>query len=62
MRQLKGKVKESRKEKRERKEEFMTNKNSCWWIVIPVLSAIAASVAFIVYYGTRPKMVAEADL
>jgi len=63
MRQLKGKVKESRKEKRERKEEFDINKRSCWWIVIPVLSVIAASVAFIVYYGTRPKqMLAPTDL
>jgi len=59
MRQLKGKVKETRKEKRERKEENVANKNSCWWVVLPVVSVIAASVAFIVYYGTRPKMVAE---
>lgn len=63
MRQLKGKVaKESRKEKRERKEEFDSNKRSCWWVVIPVLSAIAASVAFIVFYGTRPNMPVAADL
>jgi len=62
MRQLKGKVKETRKEKRERKEEFVANKNSCWWIVLPVFTVIAASVGFLVYYGTRPKMVATGDL
>jgi len=62
MRQLKGKVKESRKEKRERKEDFDANKRSCWWVVLPIVTAIAASVAFIVYYGTRPKMIAVDDL
>jgi len=61
MRQLKGKVKESRKEKRERKEDYVANKNSCWWVVIPVLSVIAASVAFVVYYGTRPKALTEGE-
>jgi len=62
MRQLKGKVKESRKEKRERKEDFVANKNSCWWIVLPVLGVIASAVTFIVYYGTRPKMITVEEL
>jgi len=62
MRQLKGKVKESRKEKRERKEEFIANKNSCWWIVLPVLGVVATAVTLLVFYGTRPKMVAVEDL
>ena len=54
MRQLKGKVKESRKEKRERKQDNMENKTNLFRIVLPTVIAICALIIGFVYIGTRP--------
>ena len=59
MRQLKGKVKESRKEKRERKQENLENKTNLFRIVIPTLVVLCAVVIGLVYMGTRQKQIVE---
>jgi len=55
MKQLKGKVKESHKEKRERREDFSKQKDRLFTIVLPTLLAICALIAAYVYFNTRPK-------
>ncbi len=57
MRQLKGKVKESRKEKRERKQDNVDNKANLLRIVLPTLVVICAMVVGLVYMGTRRKVI-----
>jgi len=55
MKQLKGKVKESHKEKRERREDFSKQKQRLYTIVLPTLLAIWAMIAAYVYFNSRPK-------
>jgi len=56
MRQLKGgKVKENAREKRERKKEFMENKEKAFSLVLPILGACFALLVVLVYSATRPK-------
>lgn len=55
MRQLKGKVKETAKERKERKKEFMENKDKAFTIALPVLGVIFLLIALLVYFKTRPK-------
>jgi len=57
MRQLKGKVKENAKEKKERKKEFMENKEKAFSIALPFLGAVFVLIAVLVYVATRPKMI-----
>lgn len=59
MRQLKGKVKENAKEKRERKKEFMENKEKAFTIALPLIGAAFLLVIVLVYVATRPKEVLE---
>lgn len=56
MRQLKGKVKESRKEKRERKQENVENKNKVFSIVVPTLLGVLTIIVGYIYYSSRPKV------
>ncbi|KAB7502652.1 Single-pass membrane and coiled-coil domain-containing protein 4-like protein [Armadillidium nasatum] len=56
MRQLKGKVKENAREKRERKKDFMENKEKVFTIVLPVVLVISALV---VIYVQKPSIRAE---
>ena len=53
--QLKGKVKESGKEKRQRKKEFAATKKQIYTIVIPTLIAIFIFIIVYVYIKTRYK-------
>ncbi|KAK5646745.1 hypothetical protein RI129_005209 [Pyrocoelia pectoralis] len=55
MRQLKGKVKESGKERRQRKKEFASTKKQIYTIVFPTLVAIFIFIAAYVYIKTRSK-------
>jgi cell division septal protein FtsQ len=55
MRQLKGKVKESHKEKRERREDFSKQKERVFTIVLPTLIAVCVLIAAYVYFNSRPK-------
>jgi len=59
MRQLKGKVKENAKEKRERKKEFMENKENAFRIALPFIGAAFVLICVMVYMATRPKPVVE---
>ena len=59
MRQLKGKTKENAREKKERKKEFMENKDKVFTVALPVLGALFMLVAVFVYLSTRPKSVIE---
>ena len=55
MRQLKGKVKENAREKKERKKEFLENKNKAWTVALPTLGAVFLMVIIFVYLNSRPK-------
>ena len=57
MRQLKGKVKESAREKRERKKEFMENKEKLFTIALPTFGVVFLLVGVFIYLSTRPKSV-----
>lgn len=57
MRQLKGKAqKETRKEKRSRKQENLDNKRNVLYVVLPTFALIACAIVFYVYYKSRPKI------
>jgi len=56
MRQLKGKVKENAKEKKERKKDFAENRDKAFTIALPFLGALFVFVVVLVYVATRPKM------
>ena len=59
MRQLKGKPKENAKEKKERKKEFMENKQKVWTVALPTFGVIFLLVVVSIYLSTRPKSVIE---
>jgi len=55
MAQLKGKLKETNKQKRERKKDFVENKKRALTIVLPTLAAVFIMIAVYIYFKTRPK-------
>jgi len=55
MRQLKGKVKENAKEKKERKKEFAENREKAFSVALPILGGLFALIVVLVYVATRPK-------
>ncbi len=57
MRQLKGKPKENAREKKERKKEFMENKEKAFTVALPALGVLVLIVVILVYVNTRPKNV-----
>lgn len=57
MRQLKGKTKETNKQKKERKKEFLENKQRVFTVVLPTIAAVFVIIAAYVYVKTRPKLV-----
>ena len=57
MRQLKGKTKETNKQKKDRKKEFIENKQRVFTIVLPTLAAVFFLIAAYVYVKTRPKAI-----
>lgn len=54
MRQLKGKVKETRKQKKERKLENIAIHNKIKTIVLPAMGVLALLIIVFVYVKTRP--------
>ncbi|CAM1296550.1 Uncharacterised protein g1589 [Pycnogonum litorale] len=54
MRQLKGNVKETRKEKRARKLENVKNKEQFFKIALPVFCALVGFIVLYIYSNTRP--------
>ena len=56
MRQLKGKVKESKKEKRERKDDFKQQGTRLVTIVLPTLAVIILLIVSFIYVQSRPKI------
>lgn len=57
MRQLKGKTKETNKQKKERKKEFLENKQKVFSMVLPIMGAVFVLIVAYVYIKTRPKAV-----
>lgn len=55
MRQLKGKVKETAREKKQRKKEFAETQKKVYTVALPTLIAIFLFIAAYVYVKTRPK-------
>ena len=56
MRQLKGKIKENAREKRQRKKEF---KEKLFTVVLPTLGIMITLIVAMVYMNSRPKSVIE---
>lgn len=56
MRQLKGKTKETNKQKKERKKEFLENKRKVFTVVLPSLAAVFLLIVVYVYLKTKPKI------
>jgi len=57
MRQLKGKTKETNKQKKERKKEFLENKQKVFTVVLPTIAGIFILIALYVYFkATKPKV------
>uniref|UniRef100_A0A0L8GVE8 Single-pass membrane and coiled-coil domain-containing protein 4 homolog n=1 Tax=Octopus bimaculoides TaxID=37653 RepID=A0A0L8GVE8_OCTBM len=55
MRQLKGQVKkETKREKRERKKDFLENKQKVFTIVLPVFILLICLIITYVYFKTKP--------
>ncbi|CAG9782752.1 unnamed protein product [Diatraea saccharalis] len=54
MRKLKGTVKETAKQKRERKQEFAKMRQQINTIVIPTFAVIFLLICIYVYFKTRP--------
>lgn len=54
MRQLRGKVKETRKQKKERKLENLEIQNQLKTVVIPAVGIFALLIVVFVYFKTRP--------
>ena len=59
MRQLKGKPKENAKEKKERKKEFMENREKVWTVALPAFGVVFMLVIVFIYMASRPKSVIE---
>lgn len=60
MRQLKGKVKETNKQKKERKKEFLENKQRVFTIVLPTVGVLFVLMVLYVYFkASRPKISVE---
>ena len=59
MRQLKGKPKENAREKKERKKDFMENKDKVWTVALPTFGVIFLLIVVFVYLSARPKSVIE---
>lgn len=55
MRQLKGKVKETAREKRQRKKEFAETQKQVYTVALPTIIAVFLFIAAYVYLKTRPK-------
>ncbi|XP_037809432.1 single-pass membrane and coiled-coil domain-containing protein 4 homolog [Lucilia sericata] len=58
MRQLKGKVKETRKQRKERKLENMEIHNQMKTVVLPILGVLVFVIVAFVYVKTRPSVMA----
>ncbi|KAI8122248.1 Single-pass membrane and coiled-coil domain-containing protein 4 like protein [Lucilia cuprina] len=58
MRQLKGKVKETRKQRKERKLENMEIHNQMKTVVLPILGVFVFVIVAFVYVKTRPSVMA----
>ncbi|EDW70011.1 single-pass membrane and coiled-coil domain-containing protein 4 homolog [Drosophila novamexicana] len=58
MRQLKGKVKETRKQKKERKLENAQMQAKIGTVVLPALGVIAMMIVAFIYLKTRPAILA----
>ncbi|KAH8258736.1 hypothetical protein KR038_005163 [Drosophila bunnanda] len=58
MRQLKGKVKETRKQKQERKLDNLEIQAKIRTVVLPAVGVLAALLVMFVYFKTRPAVLA----
>uniref|UniRef100_A0A0K2TKK6 Single-pass membrane and coiled-coil domain-containing protein 4 homolog n=1 Tax=Lepeophtheirus salmonis TaxID=72036 RepID=A0A0K2TKK6_LEPSM len=59
MRQLKGKSKENTKEKKERRREFLENKEKAFTVALPALGAVFILIVVFIYIQTRPKSILD---
>lgn len=57
MRQLKGQVKENKKQKLERRKENIENQQKLKTLVLPSLGAVAIMIILYVFLKTRPMQI-----
>ena len=50
---------ESAKERKERKKEFMENKDKVWTVALPTLGVLFLFVILYVYLNSRPKIAVD---
>ena len=55
MRQLKGKTKESARERRERKQDFKNNKDNLFNVALPMFAGFWVLVILFIYFAVQPK-------
>lgn len=55
MRQLKGKPKETARERRQRKQEFLTNKDKLLSVALPAFAGFWLFVIIFIYFSVKPK-------
>ncbi len=55
MRQLRGKPKENAREKKDRKKDFLANKEKAFTVALPTLAGVFILIAIFIYFNTRPK-------
>ncbi|XP_045451037.1 single-pass membrane and coiled-coil domain-containing protein 4 homolog [Melitaea cinxia] len=60
MRKLKGTVKETAKQRRERKQEFAKMRQQIHTIVLPTVAVIFLLICVYVYFKTRPSAIKSA--
>lgn len=59
MRQLKGKTKETAREKRQRKQEFRTNKDKLLSVALPAFAGFWLFVIVFIYFSVQPKTISN---
>lgn len=55
MRQLKGKTKETAREKRERKQDFLGNKDKMLSVALPAFAGFWILIGVFIYFAVQPK-------
>lgn len=55
MKQLKGKPKESSKEKKQRRKEAVEMKRQIYTVVLPAVAVVFCFIVVYIYFKTRPR-------
>lgn len=56
MRQLKGKTKETARERKQRKQDFLSNKEKLFSVALPAFAGFWIAVVLFLYFSIQPKV------